>query len=51
LAFDLLGAVYSNIMTDGFQTGLLIMLPVFVVAIVSYIYNEKIFNNHVVLTR
>jgi len=51
LAFDLLGAVYSNIMTDGFQTGLLIMVPVFIIAIVSYIYNEKIFGNRAVMTK
>jgi hypothetical protein len=43
LFFDLAGAVYSNIMTDGFQTGLLIMIPVFIVAIISYIYNHKLF--------
>jgi len=46
LTFDLLGAVYSNIMTDGFQIGLLIMVPVFIVAIVSYIYNQKYYSNN-----
>lgn len=51
LAFDLLGAVYSNIMTDGFQPGLLVMLPVFIVAIVSYMYNQKIYSKDDVLTR
>ncbi len=44
LTFDLLGAVYSNIMTDGFQMGLLVMVPVFIVAIVSYIYNQKYYS-------
>jgi len=43
LTFDLLGAVYSNIMTDGFQAGLLIMIPVFIVAIISYMYNQKMY--------
>lgn len=46
LTFDLLGAVYSNIMTDGFQIGLLVMVPVFIVAIVSYVYNHKYFSNN-----
>lgn len=41
LIFDLIGAVYSNLMTDGFQTGLLILVPVFGLAIVSYIYYYK----------
>ena len=45
LTFDLLGAVYSNIMTDGFQIGLFVLVPVFVVAIVSYIYNQKMYSN------
>lgn len=44
LTFDLLGAVYSNIMTDGFQIGLLVLVPVFVVAIVSYFYNQKMYS-------
>lgn len=44
LMFDLVGAVYSNIMTDGFQIGLLVMVPVFIVAIVSYIYNQKYYS-------
>jgi hypothetical protein len=51
LAFDLLGAVYSNIMTDGFQLGLLVMIPVFIVAIVSYMYNQKIYGRDDVLTK
>ncbi|MGL6268570.1 MAG: DoxX family protein [Chitinophagaceae bacterium] len=45
LFFDLLGAVYSNIMTDGFQIGLLVLIPVFAAGIVSYFYNQKIFSN------
>ena len=51
LAFDLLGAVYSNIMTDGFQAGLLVMVPVFIVAIVSYLYNQKLYNNPAALSK
>ena len=41
LFFDLIGAVYSNIMTDGWQMGMLVMVPVFAVAITSYVYNQK----------
>ncbi len=51
LIFDLIGAVYSNIMIDGFQPGLLVMIPVFIVAIVSYLYNEKLYNNPTALTK
>jgi len=51
LAFDLLGAVYSNLMTDGFQPGLLIMIPVFIIAIISYLYNQKLYNNPAALTK
>jgi uncharacterized membrane protein YphA (DoxX/SURF4 family) len=46
LTFDLIGAVYSNIMTDGFQAGILVLLPVFIVALVSYLYNQKYFSNN-----
>ncbi|MBP6303417.1 MAG: DoxX family protein, partial [Bacteroidia bacterium] len=41
LIFDLIGAVYSNIMVDGFQPGMLMMLVVFGVVIISYLYNQK----------
>lgn len=42
LFFDLTGAVYSNLMTDGFYLSMvLVMLPVFAVAIISYIFNQK----------
>ncbi len=41
LVFDLIGAVYSNLMVDGWNNGMLVMLPVFAIVIVSYIYNEK----------
>lgn len=51
LIFDLIGAVYSNIMIDGFQPGLLVMIPVFIVAIVSYLYNQKLNNNPAALTK
>ena len=40
LVFDLLGAVYSNISTDGFQPGMLVMLVIFAVVITSYIFNQ-----------
>ncbi len=43
LVFDLLGAVYSNISTDGFQPGMLVMLVIFAVVITSYIFNQKVY--------
>ena len=42
LFFDLIGAVYSNIMTDGFQPGMFMMVPIFAIAITSYLYNQKV---------
>ncbi|MBI2271131.1 MAG: DoxX family protein [Bacteroidetes bacterium] len=41
LFFDLIGAVYSIIMIDGFQPGMLVMVVIFGIAITSYIYNQK----------
>ncbi len=45
LTFDLIGAVYSIIKTDGFEPGMLVMLLVFGALTVSYIYNEKLHRN------
>ena len=42
LFFNLIGATYSNFITDGFQPGMLMMLPIFGIAITSYVYNQKI---------
>ncbi len=42
LIFDLMGAVYSLLMTNGFEMGMLMMIPIFAIAATSYIYNEKI---------
>lgn len=42
LIFDLIGAVYSLLMTNGFEMGMLVMIPIFAIAATSYIYNEKI---------
>lgn len=42
LVFDLIGAVYSNLMVDGWNNGMLIMLPVFALAFLSYIYKDKV---------
>ncbi len=42
LTFDLIGAVYSNLMVYGFDPGMLTLLPVFAVLIISYLYNTKI---------
>lgn len=44
LIFDLIGAVYSNIMVDGLKPDMLMMVPIFGLAIISYIYNEKLHN-------
>ena len=41
LFFDLLGATYSNLMVDGFQVSMLMMLVIFGVLAASYVYNEK----------
>lgn len=43
LFYDLIGAVYSALMTDGFDPAMLTMLPVFGVAIVSLIYSRKVY--------
>jgi len=42
LTFDLIGAVYSNIMTDGFDLGMLTLIPVFAVLMLSYWFNMKV---------
>lgn len=42
LIFDLIGAVYSNIMVDGLQPGMAMMIPVFAVAFISYFWNRKV---------
>jgi hypothetical protein len=41
LTFDLIGAAYSGIMTDGFQPGMLMFVVLFAVEAVSYVYNQK----------
>ena len=41
LFFDLIGAVYSQVATDGFMTPMLFMLVWFVPGILSYIYYHK----------
>lgn len=41
LTFDLIGAVYSIVMTAGFDPGMLMMVLVFAALVVSYVYNEK----------
>lgn len=41
LFFDLCGAVYSNLMVNGWDNGMLTMIPVFAVMFTSYIYNRK----------
>jgi len=42
LVFDLIAAVYSIVMTDGYDPGMLMMIPIFAVVATSYIYNTKV---------
>jgi len=42
LFFDLIGAVYSQIATDGFMMPMLIMLVWIVPGILSYVYHHKL---------
>ena len=41
LAFELIGATYSNIAVDGFQPGIMFMFVILGVEAVSYIYFHK----------
>jgi hypothetical protein len=41
LAFDLIGAFYSNLMVDGFQPGLLFMIPISGFLAASWYLNQK----------
>lgn len=41
LFFDLIGAVYSGIMTEGLQLSMAVMIIFFGLGIASYIYNIK----------
>jgi uncharacterized membrane protein YphA (DoxX/SURF4 family) len=45
LVFDLIGAVYSNLMVDGWNNGMLVMVPVFAIAFLSYFYKDKVILN------
>lgn len=45
LIFDLIGAVYSNLMVDGWNNGMLVMVPVFAIAFLSYFYKDKVILN------
>ena len=40
LCFDLIGAVYSNLYVNGWDNGMLMMIPIFGVMITSYITRE-----------
>lgn len=42
LAFDLIGAVYSNLMVHGWDNGMLTMIPIFGFMIASYVYNARL---------
>ena len=48
LFFDLIGAVYSGYMIGGFDPTMLTMIPVFGIAITSYIYNQKVYGQKMV---
>lgn len=41
LFFDLIGALYSALMVDGFDPGMFMMIPVFGLGIASYVLNKK----------
>lgn len=45
LTFDLLGAVYSILATQGFDPGMLVMVVVFAVLAISYRYNAKVYQH------
>ncbi|MDX2130397.1 MAG: DoxX family protein [Chloroherpetonaceae bacterium] len=42
LCFDLIGAVYSNLMVDGASAGMLFMIIPFTLLAVSYHLNQKV---------
>jgi len=42
LFFDLLGAVYSIIMVNGFDRSMMVMAVIISIGVVSYIYSHKI---------
>lgn len=46
LFFDLIGAVYSNIMAHGFDAGMIAMVPIFGIGIASYILNQKVYGKN-----
>jgi hypothetical protein len=47
LFFDLIGATYSVIAKDGLQSSMAIMIIPFALGIISYIYNEKVYDHTV----
>jgi len=42
LFFDLISALYSIIVVDGFDLGLLMMIPIMGIGFTSYILNHKL---------
>ena len=44
LFFDLVGATYSNVMTDGVHPSIAMMFILLAVATTSYLYNQKYFS-------
>lgn len=43
LTYDLIAAVYSNLKVNGFDMGMLTMIPIFTALIISYVYCQKYF--------
>lgn len=43
LTYDLIAAVYSNLKVNGFDMGMLTMIPIFAALIISYVYCQKYF--------
>jgi uncharacterized membrane protein YphA (DoxX/SURF4 family) len=41
LFFDLIGATYSSLATDGFMPQIFFMLVPFILGTLSYVYNQK----------
>jgi len=43
LTYDLIAAVYSNLKVNGFDMGMLTMIPIFTALSISYVYCQKYF--------
>lgn len=43
LFYDLISAVYSIVMVDGFDPGMLMMIPITGIGVASYLLNRKVY--------